>query len=126
MNFIFRWSKRKLTQYKNDEQNLIVDTAQFDYEKTCLNLLKNLIDQPEFHIRDGLNEYDEDYTFFENRGNLITREMGRFLARQQEKDITLSNSRIPLDREGELVEETKIVGGKDCDKESDSKHKTNL
>ena len=38
-------------------------------------VLKQLLQKKEFSILDGLNEYDEDYTFFESRGNIITHEM---------------------------------------------------
>jgi len=126
LNFISRWSKHKLTQHKDDEQNLIVDTEPYDYEKSCLDLLKNLLDQPEFHIGDGLNEYDEDYTFFESRGSLITREMERILARQQENGITPSTPKAPTEIEGEFVAKTKIIEEKDCDERSASAPKTSL
>ncbi|MBT3815406.1 MAG: hypothetical protein HOG92_04270, partial [Methylococcales bacterium] len=38
-----------------------------------------LLQKKEFTILDGLNEYDEDYTFFESRGNIITHEMKKIL-----------------------------------------------
>lgn len=126
MNFISRWSKHKLTHHEDDEQNLIGDTELYDYEKTCLDLLKSLIDQPEFHIRDGLNEYDEDYTFFESRGGLITREMERILARQQENGITPSKPKAPIETAEEFAAETKVIEEKDYDKDSGNDPKTNL
>jgi hypothetical protein len=42
-------------------------------------VLKQLLQKKEFSILDGLNEYDEDYTFFESRGNIITHEMKKIL-----------------------------------------------
>jgi len=38
-------------------------------------VLKQVLKKKEFSILDGLNEYDEDYTFFESRGAIITHEM---------------------------------------------------
>jgi len=38
-------------------------------------VLKQVLQKKEFSILDGLNEYDEDYTFFESRGAIITHEM---------------------------------------------------
>ena len=37
--------------------------------------LKQLFKSPHFNIRDGLDEYDEDYTFFEKLGDIVTCDM---------------------------------------------------
>ena len=37
--------------------------------------LKQLFKAPLFNIRDGLDEYDEDYTFFEKLGDIVTCDM---------------------------------------------------
>jgi hypothetical protein len=37
--------------------------------------LKQLFKAPHFNIRDGLDEYDEDYTFFEKLGDIVTCDM---------------------------------------------------
>ncbi len=42
---------------------------------------KRIFNQPRFAVRDGLNEYDEDYRFFVPRGHLITAEMRESLLR---------------------------------------------
>ena len=47
--------------------------------------LRKLFSQPDFNITDGLNDYDEDYTQFAGLGNVITHEMKRMLAREQEQ-----------------------------------------
>ena len=39
--------------------------------------LKKLFRKPEFSVLDGLNEYDDDCTYFAPRGELITQEMRR-------------------------------------------------
>jgi hypothetical protein len=48
--------------------------------------LRKLFSQPDFNITDGLNDYDEDYTQFAGLGNVITHEMKRMLAREQERE----------------------------------------
>ena len=48
--------------------------------------LRRLFSQPDFNITDGLNDYDEDYTQFAGLGNVITHEMKRMLAREQEQE----------------------------------------
>ncbi len=37
--------------------------------------LRKLFGAPSFNIRDGLDEYDEDYTYFEKLGDIITSDM---------------------------------------------------
>lgn len=47
--------------------------------------LRSLFRQPEFNVRDGLNEYDDDFTKFASLGNLVTHEMKRMLKLAEEK-----------------------------------------
>jgi len=53
--------------------------------------LRKLFHFQQFNITDGLNDYDDDYTQFENLGNTITHEMKRLLEREtqalREKEI---------------------------------------
>jgi len=37
--------------------------------------LRKMFQAPSFNIRDGLDEYDEDYTFFEKLGDIVTCDM---------------------------------------------------
>jgi hypothetical protein len=37
--------------------------------------LRKLFGAPSFNIRDGLDEYDEDYTYFEKLGDIVTADM---------------------------------------------------
>lgn len=60
--------------------------------------LKRLFGLPSFNIRDGLNDYDEDYTQFEPLGDIVTSDM-RFqaerkarLAAQAEEDAKLAET----------------------------------
>ncbi len=47
--------------------------------------LRKLFHMPAFNIRDGLDDYDEDYTTFEALGNVITADMRHQMEREQEK-----------------------------------------
>ena len=47
--------------------------------------LRKLFHLPEFNLRDGLNEYDEDYTSFEPLGDTVTYQMKQLLERQKAK-----------------------------------------
>lgn len=60
--------------------------------------LRKLFRAPVFNIRDGLDEYDEDYTSFEKLGDIITCDMKHQIEVQQQK------LREALEREREAVE----------------------
>lgn len=47
--------------------------------------LRKLFMSPKFNIRDGLNDYDEDYTYFEPLGDTITSDM-KFHAARKERE----------------------------------------
>lgn len=47
--------------------------------------LRKLFRKPEFNVRDGLNEYDDDFTQFASLGNIVTHEMKRMLKLAEEK-----------------------------------------
>ena len=60
----------------------------FDTEITDLArqiLLKKIFQYSHFAELDGLNEYDEDFSFFTDRGDLIPVEMREALARLQKE-----------------------------------------
>lgn len=48
--------------------------------------LRKLFHMPGFNVTDGLDDYAEDFTSFEPLGDLVTHEMKRFQARQDEKE----------------------------------------
>lgn len=110
--FLSRWSKRKLDQDSAmEEESLtpatedpvetveasdqITDTGteqekplwQRDDvdEETRKSALRALFRKPEFNVRDGLNEYDDDFTKFASLGNVVTHEMKRMLKLAEEK-----------------------------------------
>jgi len=67
---------RSLDQSKlRQPQDLLSKDEPSIKEELTEVVLKQLLQKKEFSILDGLNEYDEDYTFFESRGNIITHEM---------------------------------------------------
>ena len=47
--------------------------------------LRKLFRAPVFNLRDGLDEYDEDYTSFEKLGNIVTADMKHQIEMQQQK-----------------------------------------
>ena len=47
--------------------------------------LRKLFRAPLFNIRDGLDEYDEDYTTFEKLGDIVTSDMKHHIEMQEQK-----------------------------------------
>ncbi len=47
--------------------------------------LRKLFRAPVFNIRDGLDEYDEDYTSFEKLGDIVTSDMKHQIEMQEQK-----------------------------------------
>ncbi len=47
--------------------------------------LRKLFRAPVFNIRDGLDEYDEDYTYFEKLGDIVTCDMKHQVEMQEQK-----------------------------------------
>ncbi len=47
--------------------------------------LRKLFRAPVFNIRDGLDEYDEDYTYFEKLGDIVTCDMKHQIEMQEQK-----------------------------------------
>ena len=63
--------------------------------------LRKLFHLPKFNIRDGLNDYDEDYTFFEPLGDVVTSDMRL----QQERAEARKRAELEAQQSEELVEE---------------------
>jgi hypothetical protein len=111
--FLSRWSQRKLSPAEQDElpqthneaehtAEQSADAAEAEPEPIANELkpvwqrddvdadtkkmaLRALFQKPEFHVRDGLNEYDDDFTQFSSLGNIVTHEMKRMLRLAEEK-----------------------------------------
>jgi hypothetical protein len=61
--------------------------------------LRKLFRAPVFNIRDGLDEYDEDYTYFEKLGDIVTCDMKHQIEMQEQK------LREALEAENEIGDE---------------------
>lgn len=86
------------------------DDVDADTKKAAL---RSLFRKPQFHVRDGLNEYDDDFTQFASLGNIVTHEMKRMLKLAEEKTR-------PKDVEADSTTESA-----DSDKQADSEPKDN-
>lgn len=111
-SFLSRWSRRKLDQDSAEEEQSLtpateepVETVEASDqitdtdseqekpiwqrddvdEETRKSALRALFRKPEFNVRDGLNEYDDDFTKFASLGNVVTHEMKRMLKLAEEK-----------------------------------------
>ena len=73
-----RWVLRKNSVQALEEEAHVGQEIKQELEQLAL---KKIFQRPEFSSLDGLNEYDEDYTGFISRGDLITHEMQRAIAR---------------------------------------------
>lgn len=108
--FLSRWSQRKLSAFEDaetvpveadaepvelpvespdvesttDEDKPIWQRDDVDAE-TKKAALRSLFQKPEFNVRDGLNEYDDDFTKFASLGNVVTHEMKRMLKLAEDK-----------------------------------------
>jgi len=112
--FLNRWSKRKLEndtgtssdRLRSEDAASFVDTAENSSEtaseaqsesalpiwqredvdaETRKAALRSLFRKPEFNIRDGLNEYDDDFSHFAGLGDIVTQDMKRMLKLAEEK-----------------------------------------
>ena len=48
--------------------------------------LRKLFKAPVFNIRDGLDEYDEDYTYFEKLGDIVTCDMKHHIEMKEQRE----------------------------------------
>jgi hypothetical protein len=101
--------------------------------------LRKLFHAPVFNIRDGLDEYDEDYTTFEKLGDIITCDMKHQIEMQEQKmrealqqendaealqNAELEDVEMVEDEDAEAMHETEtreVTGIDDVDAESGSK-----
>lgn len=66
--------------------------------------LKKMFNAPVFNIRDGLDEYDEDYTYFEKLGDIVTCDM-KHQVEMQEKRKAEEEAKAALEAESLEAEE---------------------
>jgi len=73
--------------------------------------LRKLFHAPVFNIRDGLDEYDEDYTTFEKLGDIVTCDMKHQIEVQERKRLEA------LEREEQARAEAELEDVEDMDDE---------
>jgi len=88
-SFFKRWARNKLNAKEHNEPaelpKVVHDGLAERAENEPLDpqALRELFRRPEFAVRDGLDDYDGDYTVFEPRGELVTSDMCWALERAQ-------------------------------------------
>ena len=77
--------------------------------------LRKLFKAPVFNIRDGLDEYDEDYTYFEKLGDIVTCDMKHHIEMKEQRE----REALALEAEQEAEDEMEVVEA--IDEETDDK-----
>ena len=67
--------------------------------------LRKLFKAPMFNIRDGLDEYDEDYTSFEKLGDIVTCDMKHQIEMQEKKLREAEEAEAAAAESDEIVDE---------------------
>jgi hypothetical protein len=76
--------------------------------------LRKLFKAPVFNIRDGLDEYDEDYTYFEKLGDIVTCDMKHHIEMKEQKE------REALAREAEEIADEDLDSMESIEEEVDA------
>jgi len=66
--------------------------------------LRKMFQVPSFNIRDGLDEYDEDFTTFEKLGDIVTCDMKHQIEMQEQKKKEAAEEQAALDQAEEEAE----------------------
>ena len=79
-------------------------------EKLRAQALRKLFHLPGFHLPDGLDDYDDDFTQFTKLGDIVTREMERMLARERQaadeaEAVPEQPGQVDVEREAEAVQD---------------------
>lgn len=86
--------------------------------------LRYVFQQPEFNVRDGLNDYDGDYTVFEPLGDTITSDMKFHAARKEkarlEAEAEAKKAEEELQMQQERLEQERMQQEAARDSESDA------
>ena len=100
-------------------------------EKLRAQALRKLFHLPGFHVPDGLDDYDDDFTQFAKLGDIVTREMERMLLRErQAADATEAASepaQVDVESEAEAVQsdvaDGMVVEAGDAESSDEGKHR---
>ncbi len=71
--------------------------------------LRHVFQLPSYNVRDGLNDYDDDFTYFEPLGDTVTSDMKWHTARKERERL----EREKLEEEARLAEEAKAAESED-------------
>ena len=78
-------------------------------EQLRAQALRKLFHLPGFHLPDGLDDYDDDFTQFAKLGDIVTREMERMLVRERqaadETEAVPEPGQVDVEREAEAVQD---------------------
>lgn len=81
--------------------------------------LRKMFHAPVFNIRDGLDEYDEDYTFFEPLGDIVTSDMKHQIEMRELKRLEEAEAEAKAEAELEAAEEPVEAELEQVDNEDD-------
>ncbi len=91
----------QLVNTKRQNINVQADSTDIDIEQALQRLaLRKIFQQQQFSVLDGLNEYDEDFSSFSARGELITHDMMRTakrLIQEQDQVTDINNEAVTQD-----------------------------
>ena len=84
-------------------------------EKLRAQALRKLFHLPGFHLPDGLDDYDDDFTQFAKLGDIVTREMERMLVRERQaadetEAVPEQPGQVDVEREAE-TEQSDVADG---------------
>jgi hypothetical protein len=89
-------------------------------EDLRLQALRKLFSLPQFNVRDGLNDYDEDFASFKPMGDIVPHDMARSLERAVKKaagpagqDEPAKTAGVQTDQQVPDVEQLEQSGGED-------------
>jgi hypothetical protein len=77
-------------------------------EQLRAQALRKLFHLPGFHVPDGLDDYDDDFTQFAKLGDIVTREMERMLLRERQaadaNEAASEPAQVDVESEAEAVQ----------------------
>jgi hypothetical protein len=90
--------------------------------------LRKLFQAPVFNLRDGLDEYDEDYTYFEKLGDIVTCDMKHAIEMKEKKkaeaEAAAMNAEFDADETEDLPEV--VAEAEDTEIEQEARPETSL
>jgi hypothetical protein len=114
-------ARRKLTDADMPPLDTLNDKSDFAAfmspgvsEKLRAQALRRLFHLPGFHVPDGLDDYDDDFTQFAKLGDIVTREMERMLVRERRAadaaEAASEPGQVDVESEAETVQKEMTDG----------------